>query len=68
MTNNSKLATVDKNGVIKINKKAAGKKVIITAIATDGSGKKKTFVIRVMKGEVKKITIKERRVLKQERQ
>ena len=64
MTNNSKLATVDKNGVIKINKKAAGKKVIITAIATDGSGKKKTFVIRVMKGEVKKITIKGKKSVK----
>ena len=64
MTNNSKLATVDKNGVIKINKKAAGKKVIITAIATDGSGKRKTFVIRVMKGEVKKITIKGKKSVK----
>lgn len=63
-TSNSKLATVDKNGVVKINKKAAGKKVIITAIATDGSGKKKTFVIRVMKGEVKKITIKGKKSVK----
>lgn len=63
-TSNSKLATVDKNGVVKINKKAAGKKVTITAIATDGSGKKKTFVIRVMKGEVKKITIKGKKSVK----
>lgn len=63
-TSNSKLATVDKNGVVKINKKAAGKKVIITAIATDGSGKKKTFVIRVMKGEVKKITLKGKKSVK----
>lgn len=63
-TSNSKLATVDKNGVVNINKKAAGKKVIITAIATDGSGKKKTFVIRVMKGEVKKITIKGKKSVK----
>ncbi|NSH02627.1 aerolysin family beta-barrel pore-forming toxin [Anaerostipes hadrus] len=63
-TSNSKLATVDKNGVVKINKKATGKKVIITAIATDGSGKKKTFVIRVMKGEVKKITIKGKKSVK----
>ena len=58
ITSSPKLATVDKNGVVKINKKAAGKKVIITAIATDGSNKKKSFVIRIMKGEVKKITIK----------
>ena len=58
ITSNPKLATVDKNGVVKINKKAAGKRVSITAIATDGSGKKKAFVIRIMKGEVKKIIIK----------
>lgn len=63
-TSNSKLATVDKNGVVKINKKAAGKKVTITAIATDGSGKKKTFVIRVMKGEVKKVTLKGKKSVK----
>ena len=58
ITSNPKLATVDKNGVVKINKKAAGKRVSITAIATYGSGKKKTFAIRIMKGEVKKIIIK----------
>lgn len=58
ITSNPKLATVDKNGVVKINKKAAGKRVSITAIATDESGKKKTFAIRIMKGEVKKIIIK----------
>lgn len=58
ITSNPKLATVDKNGVVKINKKAAGKRVSITAIATDGSGKQKTFAIRIMKGEVKKIIIK----------
>ena len=46
------------------DKIAPGKKVIITAIATDGSGKKKTFVIRVMKGEVKKITIKGKKSVK----
>lgn len=63
-TSNSKLATVDKNGVVKINKKAAGKKVTITATATDGSGKKKTFVIRVMKGEVKKVTLKGKKSVK----
>ena len=64
ITSNPKLATVDKNGVVKINKKAAGKRVSITAIATDGSGKRKTFVIRVMKGEVKKITIKGKKSVK----
>ena len=58
ITSNPKLATVDKIGVVKINKKAAGNRVSITAIATDVSGKKKTFAIRIMKGEVKKIIIK----------
>ena len=48
--------------MVHINQGA--KKVIITAIATDGSGKKKTFVIRVMKGEVKKITIKGKKSVK----
>ena len=46
-TSNSKLATVDKNGVVKINKKAAGKKVTITVIATDGSNKKATIKIKL---------------------
>lgn len=63
-SSNPKIATIDKNGVVKINKKAAGKKVVITASATDGSGKKKTFVIYVMKGVVKKITIKGKKSVK----
>lgn len=56
-TSNSKVATVDKNGVVTINKKAGGKTVKITAEATDGSGKKATFTIKVMKGVVKKVKI-----------
>ena len=47
-TSNKKYATVDKNGVVKFNKKAAGKTVTITAYATDGSGKKATFKIKIM--------------------
>lgn len=56
-TNNKKLATVDKNGVVTINKKAGGKTVKITAEATDGSKKKATFTIKIMKGVVKKVKI-----------
>ena len=57
VSSNKKIATVDKNGVVKFNKKAAGKSVTITAIANDGSGKKATFKLKAMKGIVKKVTI-----------
>lgn len=63
-TSNKKYATVDKNGVVKFNKKAAGKTVIITAMATDGSGKKATFKIKIMKGSVQKITISGKKSVK----
>ena len=56
-TNNKKYATVNKNGVVTTNKKAGGKTVKITAQATDGSNKKATFTIKIMKGVVKKIKI-----------
>ena len=63
-TSNKKYATVDKNGVIKFNKKAAGRTVTITAYATDGSGKKATFKIKIMKGTVKKIKITGKKTVK----
>ena len=63
-TSNKKYATVDKNGVVKVNKKAAGKTVTITAYATDGSGKKATFKIKIMKGTVKKIKITGKKTVK----
>lgn len=63
-TSNKKYATVDKNGVVTFNKKAAGKTVIITATATDGSGKKATFKIKIMKGIVKKIKITGKKTVK----
>ena len=56
-TSNKKYATVSSNGIITINKKAGGKTVIITATAKDGSGKKATYKIKIMKGKVKKIVI-----------
>lgn len=56
-SSNRKFATVNKNGVVTIKKKAAGKTVTITAIANDGSGKTATYKIVAMKGIVKKITI-----------
>lgn len=56
-SSNPKLASVDQNGVVTINKKAGGKSVIITATAADGSGTKSTFRIKAMKGVVKKVNI-----------
>lgn len=46
-SSNKKYATVNKNGVVKAKKAGKGKKVKITAKATDGSGKKKTIVIKI---------------------
>lgn len=54
---NKKVATVNSKGVVTINKKAGGKSVTITAAATDGSKKKATYKISVMKGVVKKVAI-----------
>ena len=46
-SNNSKLATVNQKGVVKVHKKAKGKTIKITAFATDGSNKKSTIKIKV---------------------
>lgn len=45
-SSNEKFATV-KNGKVKAKKNAKGKKVKITAMATDGSGKKKSVTIKI---------------------
>ena len=57
-SSNTKVATVTQNGKVTIKKGTGGKKVTITANATDASSKSATFQIKVMKGAVKKITIK----------
>lgn len=56
-SSNNKIATVSRTGLVKINKKAGGKSVVITAWATDGSGKKAAWSVRVMKQAVKAISI-----------
>lgn len=56
-SSNTKIATVNQKGVVTIKKNTGGKTVVITASATDGSGKKATYKIKSMKGVVKKITI-----------
>ena len=46
-TSNKKFATVNQKGVVTAKKAGKGKKVKITAKATDGSNKKKVFTIKI---------------------
>lgn len=46
-TSNKKYATVNSKGKVATKKEGKGKKVKITAMATDGSGKKKTVTIKI---------------------
>lgn len=63
-TSNKKVAVVSQKGIVTVNKKAAGKSVVITAIAADGSGVRATYKIKVMKDAVKKITVTGKNVAK----
>lgn len=56
-SSNSKVATVNANGIVTLKKKTAGKKVIITAAARDGSGVRALWKITSMQGIVKKVQI-----------
>lgn len=56
-SSNKKYATVNQKGQVTLKKKGAGKTVKITATATDGSNKKATYEIKIMKHAVKKVTI-----------
>ena len=46
-TSNKKYATVNSKGKVSTKKAGKGKKVKITAMATDGSGKKKAVTIKI---------------------
>ncbi len=46
-SSNTKYATVSSKGVVKAKKAGKGRKVKITASATDGSGKKKTVTVKI---------------------
>lgn len=46
-SSNTRYATVNSSGKVTTKKAGKGKKVKITAIATDGSGKKKTITIKI---------------------
>lgn len=57
-TSNKRYATVTQKGVVSLKKAGAGKTVTITATAKDGSGKKATYKIKIMKHSVKSISLK----------
>ena len=57
-TSNKKYATIDKNGMLTLKKAGAGKTVTVTATAKDGSGKKATIKIKIMKHAVKSVKLK----------
>lgn len=57
-TSNKKWATVSSKGVVTTKKAGAGKTVTITATAKDGSKKKGTIKIKIMKKGVTKVTLK----------
>lgn len=57
-SNNKKYATVSSKGVVKTKKAGIGRTVTITAKAQDGSNKKQTVKIKIMKNAVTKITLK----------
>ena len=63
-TSNKKVATVSQKGVVTMKAKSGGKKVTVTAAATDGSNVKKSFTITSMKGVVKKIAISGKKTVK----
>ena len=55
---NKKYATVNAKGVVTTKKAGAGKTVTITATAKDGSGRKASVKIKIMKNAVTKVKIK----------
>ena len=56
-TSNPKYATVDANGKVTFKKKGAGKNVVITATANDGSGISASYKVKIMKDAVKKVKL-----------
>ena len=56
-SSNTAYATVDANGVVTTKAAGAGRSVVITATANDGSGVKSTFNINIKKVNVTKISL-----------
>lgn len=55
---NTKYATVNSKGVVTTKSKGKGKTVTVTAKAKDGSGKKCSVKVRIMKHSVKSVSLK----------
>lgn len=56
-SSNKKVAKVTQSGIVTMAKQSGGKKAIITATATDGSGVKASWKVTSMKGIVKKVKL-----------
>ena len=63
-TSNKKYATVSASGKVTLKKAGAGKTVTITSTAKDGSGKKATYKISIMKNAVKSVKLKAAKTVK----
>ncbi len=63
-SSNPKVATVTSKGLVKIKSKTGGRSVTITATAVDGSSKKASYKIKIMKDVVKKIVISGKKSVK----
>lgn len=57
-SSNSKYASVNAKGIVTAKRAGAGKTVTIVAKATDGSGKKASIKVKILKDSVSKITLK----------
>ena len=57
-SSNTRYATVDENGLVKVKNAGKNKTVIISATAADGSGVTATYKIKIMPKPVKKIVLK----------
>ena len=57
-SSNTKYATVSQSGKVTTKKNGAGKKVMVTANATDGSKVKGSYTIQIKKHAVSKISLK----------
>jgi hypothetical protein len=63
-SSNAKYATVTAAGKVTLKKAGAGKTVTITATAKDGSGKKDTYKITIMKNAVKSVKLSAAKTVK----
>ncbi len=63
-SSNTKYATVNTSGKVTLKKAGAGKTVTVTATAKDGSGKKASYKIKIMKNAVKSVKLKAAKTVK----